>query len=46
MANGINPFPRTKYAHYNKHELLAMFDQCKEDPDYVLELKQRLEQTR
>lgn len=37
--------PRTKYAHYTRAELVGMYDTCKTDPDYVLELKQRLERT-
>ena len=38
-----NPIPRTKFANYSNYELAGMFEQNKTDPDYVLELKQRLE---
>lgn len=40
-----NPSPQTKYHHYSVRELISFYDQCKADPDYVEELKQRLEGT-
>lgn len=41
-----NVFPRTSYANYSRLELIGLFEQCKTDPEYVLELKQRLESCR
>ena len=39
----FNQYPQTKYSHYADREILYLFDSRKDDPEYVIELKHRLE---
>ena len=35
--------PQTKFFNYTNRELVKMYDQYKDDPEYTIELKHRLE---